>query len=439
MICGGDRSDSEMVIRIENLSKLYRLGQVGTTTLGEDLTRWWHRLRGKDDPFAIVGQANHRETKGDSDFVWALEDINLEIKRGERLGIIGANGAGKSTLLKILSKVTGPTTGSLKVRGRLASLLEVGTGFHPEMTGRENIYMNGAILGMTRREIKRKFDDIIDFAGVARYVDTPVKRYSSGMTVRLGFAVAAHLEPDILVVDEVLAVGDAEFQKRAIGKMEEVSNQEGRTILFVSHDMRAINKFCERVLLLGNGRVTCQGATSEVVKRYLQESTFGTTNPMVFEDDLNKPHQITSVGVYRKDGRPVVGALSARESFCVRLGYAHRQPIPRNLYAAFYVSDPSMQIVLFSDSRDHSEATQLADCRTRSANNSDAFSQEYEVEIPAPLLTPGRYWITPGLAKLGGPKFDEKQNAVSFEIIETAGERSTRPGVVNVYLKWQAK
>lgn len=241
---------SNIAIKIENLSKQYRLGVVGTGTLSHDLNRWWAKVRGKEDPFLKVGEVNDRATKGDSEFVWALQDINFEVKQGEVLGIIGKNGAGKSTLLKILSKVTGPTTGSIKARGRIASLLEVGTGFHPELTGRENIYLNGTILGMTKREVAQKLDEIVDFAGVARYLDTPVKRYSSGMMVRLGFAVAAHLEPEILVVDEVLAVGDAEFQKKAIGKMQDISKGEGRTILFVSHNMGSVKSLCDHGMVL---------------------------------------------------------------------------------------------------------------------------------------------------------------------------------------------
>ena len=260
---------SDIAIRVEELSKQYRLGTVGTGTLSHDLNRWWARLRGKEDPFARVGEVNDRATKGDSKYVWALKDINFEVKQGEVLGIIGKNGAGKSTLLKILSKVTAPTQGRIKVNGRIASLLEVGTGFHQELTGRENIFLNGAILGMTKAEIKSKLDEIVEFAGVARYLDTPVKRYSSGMTVRLAFAVAAHLEPEILVVDEVLAVGDAEFQKKAIGKIKEVSEGGGRTVLFVSHNMMSIRKLCSSGILLKDGLCKFQSNNiREVIRKY---------------------------------------------------------------------------------------------------------------------------------------------------------------------------
>ncbi len=263
---------NDIILKADNISKQYRLGLVGTGTISHDLNRWWSKVRGKEDPYLKVGDVNDRSTKGSSEYVWALQDINFEVKRGEVLGIIGKNGAGKSTLLKILSKVTGPTTGEIKTKGRIASLLEVGTGFHPEMTGRENIYLNGAILGMTKAEIRSKIDEIIDFSGCQRYIDTPVKRYSSGMTVRLAFAVAAFLEPEILVIDEVLAVGDAEFQKKAIGKMQDISKGEGRTVLFVSHNMAAVKRLCTRGVLLENGKIAYTGNISDVIDTYLSSN-----------------------------------------------------------------------------------------------------------------------------------------------------------------------
>jgi lipopolysaccharide transport system ATP-binding protein len=259
---------SDIIIKLENISKQYRLGQVGTQTLRGDFQRWWHRMRGKEDPTLKIGSSNKLDSI-DGEYVWALKDINLEIKQGEVLGIIGKNGAGKSTLLKLLSRVTVPTTGKIKVKGRIASLLEVGTGFHPDLTGHENIFLNGAILGMTKTEIKSKFDEIVDFAGVAKYIDTPVKRYSSGMYVRLAFAVAAHLEPDILVVDEVLAVGDAEFQKKAIGKMQDISSGTGRTVLFVSHNMAAVSQLCPTAILLKGGNCEKPDRSDIVIKSYL--------------------------------------------------------------------------------------------------------------------------------------------------------------------------
>lgn len=265
---------STTAIQFDHVGKLYKLGLVGTGTLSHDLNRWWKTtvLR-QEDPYLKIGETNDRSKKGASDYVWALKDITFDVQEGDVVGIIGKNGAGKSTLLKLLSRVTSPTTGVIRARGRIASLLEVGTGFHPELTGRENIYMNGSIMGMTRQEITRKLDEIVDFAGVERYVDTPVKRYSSGMTVRLGFAVAAFLEPEILVVDEVLAVGDAEFQKKAIGKMQDVSKGEGRTVLFVSHNMAAVRSLCSKGVLLENGQIVYQGNTDDTINLYLNKES----------------------------------------------------------------------------------------------------------------------------------------------------------------------
>lgn len=283
----------DIILKAENISKQYRLGQVGTGTLSHDLNRWWHSIRGKEDPYLKVGEVNNRAIKGESDYVWALKDINFEVKRGEVLGIIGKNGAGKSTLLKILSKVTSPTTGVIKSKGRIASLLEVGTGFNPELTGRENIFLNGAILGMTKKEITAKLDEIIEFSGCERYIDTPTKRYSSGMTVRLAFAVAAFLEPEILVVDEVLAVGDAEFQKKAIGKMQDISREGGRTVLFVSHNMAAVKSLCTRGIVLGDGEVIFSGGIDESISEYLKVANL--SNSVVFENQPLKTFKIEQV------------------------------------------------------------------------------------------------------------------------------------------------
>jgi lipopolysaccharide transport system ATP-binding protein len=280
---------SDIAIRFENISKQYRLGLVSTRTLSHDLNRWWQTaVLHKEDPYLKIGETNDRATKGTSEYVWALRDITFDVKKGDVVGIIGKNGAGKSTLLKILSRVTAPTTGIIEAKGKIASLLEVGTGFHPELTGRENIYMNGAILGMTKAEINHKLDEIVDFAGVERYIDTPVKRYSSGMTVRLGFAIAAYLEPDILVVDEVLAVGDAEFQKKAIGKMQDVSRGEGRTVLFVSHNMTTVKNLCRTGIILKDGSVYFSGKIDEVIDKYI---SYEISNNIIF--NANKKREGT--------------------------------------------------------------------------------------------------------------------------------------------------
>jgi len=287
----------ETAIKVENLAKAYQIGQIGTGTVSRDFERFWAtKIRKKEDPFLKIGETNDRSTKGGSDIVWSLKDINFEINQGDAVGIIGKNGAGKSTLLKLLSRVTSPTLGEIKVKGRIASLLEVGTGFHPELSGRENIYLNGAILGMRKKEITRKLDEIIDFSGVERYVDTPVKRYSSGMYVRLAFAVAAHLESEILIVDEVLAVGDAEFQKKCLGKMGDISKGEGRTVLFVSHNMAAVKTLCTNGIVLENGQVKLKGSVGEVVDLYLRNS-IGSDTSKLFVNDKNKTKGIKKVEI----------------------------------------------------------------------------------------------------------------------------------------------
>lgn len=299
-----------IILKAENISKQYRLGVVGTGTLSHDINRFWHKIRGKEDPYSKIGAVNNRSVKSEEEYVWALKNINFEVKKGEVLGIIGKNGAGKSTLLKLLSRVTGPTTGTIKTRGRIASLLEVGTGFHPELTGRENIYLNGAILGMTKSEVNSKIDEIIEFSGCAMYVDTPTKRYSSGMRVRLAFAVAAHLEPEILVIDEVLAVGDAEFQKKAIGKMQDISKGEGRTVLFVSHNMASVKSLCTRAIVLENGSVVYDGDTDDSVSYYLKiGNEKGSEYLRFFEHKKTSDFLIESFGVKaeRKDyGVPIL-------------------------------------------------------------------------------------------------------------------------------------
>ena len=307
------------IIKVENLSKQYRLGTIGTGTIREDVQRWWHRVRGKEDPYLKIGEINERSAKGNSEYVWALKDVNFEVMPGEVMGIIGKNGAGKSTLLKILSKVTGPTKGRIAYNGRIGSLLEVGTGFHPDLTGRENIFLNGAILGMSKREIRSKFDEIVDFSGCERYIDTPVKRYSSGMTVRLGFAVAAHLDPEILVVDEVLAVGDADFQKKAIGKMHEISRDEGRTVLFVSHNMAAIRSMCSHVVVLEKATVIFNGKTNEGIAYYLNSGARQESGKII--DKISWKASDIEINLIEVNGSEsdLVELASGQSSFTVRI------------------------------------------------------------------------------------------------------------------------
>jgi lipopolysaccharide transport system ATP-binding protein len=315
---------SDTVISIENLSKSYQLGAISTGTFYGDVKRWWAKLRGLPDPYEKIGEQDHRNRDGET--VWALRDINFSVQRGEAIGIIGRNGAGKSTLLKILSRVTAPTSGVIKAKGRVASLLEVGTGFHSELTGRENIFLNGAIMGMSRAEVHRKFDEIVDFSGVDRYIDTPVKRYSSGMYVRLAFAVAAHLEPEILVVDEVLAVGDAEFQKKCLGKMSEVASG-GRTVLFVSHNMTAVSALCDRALLLDRGQSVAQGSVESILSKYFQMALQIQPEVRWAEDKAPSNGVVRFTGIRAHDTQSETkSAFDIRHPIGIELEYEVLQP-----------------------------------------------------------------------------------------------------------------
>ncbi|MBS4062409.1 MAG: ABC transporter ATP-binding protein [Bacteroidetes bacterium] len=380
---------SDIAIKIENLSKQYRLGVIGTGTLSHDLNRWWKmNILGKEDPYLKIGETNQRDMKGTSDYVWALRDINLEVKKGEVLGIIGKNGAGKSTLLKILSRVTKPSTGKITYKGRIASLLEVGTGFHPEMTGRENIYMNGTIMGMTRSEISRKLDEIVDFAGIERYIDTPVKRYSSGMTVRLGFAIAAHLEPEILVVDEVLAVGDAEFQKKAIGKMQDVSKNEGRTVLFVSHNMGAIESLCNSGVLLQEGKlIKNYDSLYKLIQFYLNDSIkFNNINYWYneenkFDDEYFTPRRffISNSKIIEHDG-----VLSNNGDYFIIIE-AEIKKIDNALTIGYSVFDEKDNCIFWSYQTDSQEEDWPI---IRQPGN-----YKFKTKFPKRLLNEGRYRV----------------------------------------------
>jgi lipopolysaccharide transport system ATP-binding protein len=341
---------SKTVIKVENLSKQYRLGEVSTGTLSHDINRWWYRMRGKDDPYLKIGETNERSQKGESDYVWALKNVGFEMQKGELLGVIGRNGAGKSTLLKILSRTTTPTIGAVKIRGRVASLLEVGTGFHPELSGRDNIFLNGAILGMTKQEIRRKFDEIVDFAGVERYIDTPVKRYSSGMYVRLAFAVAAFLEPEILIVDEVLAVGDAEFQKKCLGKMKDVSAQEGRTIIFVSHSMPMIASLCNRGIVMKNGELIFDGTATAAVHHY-QNAGKENSGFLNYIDQANRPgdHLGELLQAWVEDMNGIINSeLKINEGFKVAVRYIIKEKVPLVPFPNFHFFDQFGQHVFVS-------------------------------------------------------------------------------------------
>jgi len=389
-----------VAIKFENISKQYRLGNVGTGTLSHDLNRWWTiNIRGKEDPYLKIGSVNDRGSKADSDYVWALRDINFEVQQGEVLGIIGKNGAGKSTLLKILSRVTTPTTGKIRAYGRIASLLEVGTGFHQEMTGRENIFMNGAILGMTKAEIRRKMDEIIDFAGVERYIDTPVKRYSSGMIVRLGFAVAAHLEPEILVVDEVLAVGDAEFQKKAIGKMQDISKGEGRTVLFVSHNMGSIQRLCKKGILLENGSIIYSGKIDNVVETYINteilDGYFYRDKPLKNLYFIKKIELSTESGVKTSNFRH-------DESILINVEVTNHEVIGE-VYLFITILDASKNKVFSAEKKIEKKLS-------------------FSLRIAPAFLTRGNYSLQAIIYKPAIAQYDLVEDTCGFSIIDTGSE-----------------
>jgi lipopolysaccharide transport system ATP-binding protein len=421
------------VIKVEQLGKQYRLGEVGTGTLSHDLNRWMAKIRGKEDPFSKVGEANDRTRKGGSDYVWALRDINFEVQAGEVLGIIGRNGAGKSTLLKILSKVTKPTVGLIKTRGRIASLLEVGTGFHPEMTGRENTFLNGAIMGMTKAEIKSKFDEIVDFAGVERYIDTPVKRYSSGMYVRLAFAVAAHLEPEILVVDEVLAVGDAEFQKKCLGKMKDVSVNDGRTVLFVSHNMAAVSSLCNTGLILKNGGVHAFDEIQDIISIYSKIGD-GAGGQTIDESapTPGKKVKIQSVRVINEFGNVSASIDNAHSAF-IELSFEVLIE-GRGYDVAIELIHTSYGTIFGSTFKDVDPA----------ANDSNIFKKgiyTYKIALPMELLRAGDYIINAASAI---PKFemlDEYKYETYFSLTDSispvAKTTEGRRGAILPVIKWE--
>ena len=386
-------------IEFDQVGKLYRLGQVGTGTLSHDLNRWWQtRILGREDPYLRVGETNDRARKGNSDFVWALRDISFNVAEGEVVGIIGKNGAGKSTLLKLLSCVTAPTTGEIRTRGRIASLLEVGTGFHQEMTGRENIFMNGTILGMTRAEISSKLDAIVEFAGVERYLDTPVKRYSSGMTVRLGFAVAAFLEPEILVVDEVLAVGDAEFQKKAIGKMQDVSRGEGRTVLFVSHNMAAVRRLCQRGIVLENGQLSFDGVVHDAISRYLENTRVQTC----FE---GIDGSIDYAYLRKALVRPKYGSVILNSSpIVIELDFCLIQKIP-SLVVGFNIFSQYIYPLARADYNDENHLSSLA-----------PGSYHLVFEIPPYTFSGGSYSIRFDIAAKGIRRYSSERSWLTFTV-----------------------
>ncbi|MBI5219581.1 MAG: ABC transporter ATP-binding protein [Bacteroidia bacterium] len=415
------------VIQIINVSKQYRLGQIGTGTISNDFKRWLFKTFKNEDPFARVGSENTLNIKG-GDYVWALKDINMEVKQGEVLGIIGKNGAGKSTLLKILSRVTGPTTGEINIKGRVASLLEVGTGFHPELTGRENIFLNGAILGMTKAEIKNKFDEIVDFSGVEKYIDTPVKRYSSGMYVRLAFAVAAHLDPEILIIDEVLAVGDSEFQKKCLGKMQKVAGQ-GRTVLFVSHNMYAIKQLCKRCILIKNGNIIANDEPNIITEIYLNDTLIeANVAERKFQDDETKEFQLLTVRLLNNNNE-VTQYFNCDEVVSIEFTFKTKCKLP-DLYGCISIYDKENLPILSSYSLDINP-----DC----LYFLESGIYKTCINIPPRTLGHGKYSVIMGFASPQSinQTYFTNQYVCSFELNDiktTVGNK--RVGYFSTLLNW---
>jgi lipopolysaccharide transport system ATP-binding protein len=432
------------VIQIENLWKEYCLGVIGHGTLTQDLQSWWAKIQGKEDPNSNIIPTNKgQRIQTNSDRLWALRNINLSINNGDVIGIIGNNGAGKSTLLKILSRVTAPTKGLIKVKGRMASLLEVGTGFHPELTGKENVHLNAAILGMSKQEVRNKYDEIVDFAGVEQYMDTPVKRYSSGMRVRLAFAVAAHLEPELLVIDEVLAVGDAEFQKKCLNRMSQVS-QEGRTIVFVSHNLGAINRICSRASVICDGEIVFSGSSEDGVSFYLNSiknanlnscDGQGENGQIYFPEDIEKPAQIMTLTMHQKDGK-TTQLFKYNEEITLLMDLVIRE-IKKDYYVLFFVKD-MYENVIFVSSDDDLTHSQL--------NSIGIGKYQYKIIMPANLLKPGVYSLTVSVTqknKIGNP-IDRHDSVLSFTIVDNESFRAANDGyrkvaIVAPEIEWKLR
>lgn len=418
------------VIKVENVSKQYRLGVVGTGSLVHDLNRFWHRVRGKEDPYLKIGEVNNRTITSNSEYVWALRDISFDVQRGEVLGIIGRNGAGKSTLLKILSRTTLPSTGNIKAKGRIASLLEVGTGFHPELTGRENIFLNGALLGMAKREIASKFDEIVDFSGVEKYIDTPVKRYSSGMYVRLAFAVAAHLEPEILIVDEVLAVGDIEFQKKCLGKMEAAAGS-GRTVIFVSHSMAAVQQLCTRCVVLNQGSMAFEGEVTGAIKYYTRQN-INTSLSSYFRKAVieNNPIEITEGEILDNDFKGK-SQFNANEDIFIRLKCVKNEMVP-GIMGYLVIRTDSDEMYIESDTYDF---------LPNALDELGLGEHQLLLKVPARVLPKGKFkvylnFVSPFSTR--GHNLDSPQDILCFEIYDTTTQRGpNRKAYTNTIVQWK--
>lgn len=419
-----------LAVKVENLSKAYQIGEFSTGTLSRDIERWWALTRGKEDPFLMVGETNVRSVVGTSNVVWSLRDLNFEVEKGEAIGIIGKNGAGKSTLLKLLSQVTSPTTGIIKMKGKAASLLEVGTGFHPELTGRENIFLNGAILGMTKPEVIKKFDEIVDFSGVDRYIDTPVKRYSSGMYVRLAFAVAAHLESDILIVDEVLAVGDSEFQKKCVGKMDEISKGDGRTILFVSHNMSSVQKLCKKSMLLIDGSIALTGETSEIIEEYESYSSEGLSCTF----SRNRPEPKKEIELLKasisNDSGDIKEFFNISETILINLEFECRKNV-QTAFGYLIVRNLRGETIIESDSHD---------LPPNILENLDLGVNRFKLEVRPFILAHGEYIVYLSLGRVDSinPHIDIAGEILRFKVADRITNRgSSRNSKTSYLIDWE--
>jgi lipopolysaccharide transport system ATP-binding protein len=418
------------VIKVEGVSKQYRLGKIGTGSLKHDVNRWWHSVRGKEDPYLKIGDENDRTKKGSSEYVWALKDITFDVAQGEVLGVIGRNGAGKSTLLKILSRTTLPTSGNIKIKGRIASLLEVGTGFHPELTGKENIFLNGAILGMTKSEIRSNFDEIVDFSGVEKYLDTPVKRYSSGMYVRLAFAVAAHLRPEILIVDEVLAVGDAEFQKKCLGKMKDVAGA-GRTVIFVSHSMAAIRQLCTRALVMNHGKIVSVGDVENSIYSYLSQNVKTDLSTYYKKSVIqNNAIEITEAEVIGNDFKNK-NQFNANEDIIIKLKCVKNEKLP-GIMGYVVIKSEIDEIYIESDTYDF---------LPNILDELELGEHILTLTIPQRVLPKGKFKVYLNFASMFAAKghtIESPQDILTFEIYDTTTQRGPhRKAFTNAIIEWE--
>ncbi|MBC7426250.1 MAG: ABC transporter ATP-binding protein [Bacteroidia bacterium] len=424
---------SDIAIKVENLSKMYRLGDIGTGSLGTDITSWWAKVRGKEDPFSQIAIANDRSQKATSDFVWSLKDLNFEIKKGDALGIVGRNGAGKSTLLKILSRTTSPTTGNIKVNGRIASLLEVGTGFHGDLSGKENIYMNGAILGMTRKEITSKLEEIIEFSGVSGYIDTPVKRYSSGMYVRLAFAVAAHLDPDIMIIDEVLAVGDQEFQRKCINKMRDVNSEQGRTIIFVTHTMAAVRQLCSTVIFLKNGELIFNGEANTGIAMYLERESDQKISLVLLKPKDSEGY-FSEIKIADENGNPINKA-----------GYADNFYVFLKIVVNSDLEGAEVSVSLKNSNGINIIFTSLSESLNHELINLKKGTYQYKIKIEGNQLIPDNYYLNVFLHYRNQRNIDHHEEILKFNIEETGshmapyGTAASQLASVFGRTKWELK